>query len=220
MRLPLAPIVVAKVLAPQSVGLAASADAVEAFPVRAPMKVVVERASVVALYVRPASVAGASDPVADVPRARKVVVSPAASAKVTVPAFPVTDVWSPVLVPETDTAPAPMVRTDVLAAFPTKVTVPVLTVRPVVRVALVTDPAVKPEAVPVRLVATPDAGVPSAPPEYNKVAEESGRVKVLSAVVGPENFVKPLPVPPKVEAMIWVRAAVPSKLLPYIERVV
>ncbi len=35
-RLPLAPIVVAKVLAPQSVGLAASADAVEAFPVNPP----------------------------------------------------------------------------------------------------------------------------------------------------------------------------------------
>jgi hypothetical protein len=42
-------------------------------------------------------------------------------------------------------------------------------------------------------------------------------VKVLSAVVGPVNLVKPFPVPPKVEAMIWERAAVPSKLFPYID---
>jgi hypothetical protein len=91
-RLPFAAIVVAKVFAPQSVGLAASADAVEALPVRAPMKVVVVSASVVALYVSPASVAGDREPVAPVPRARNVVVSPAASAKVTVPALPVTDV--------------------------------------------------------------------------------------------------------------------------------
>ena len=45
---------------------------------------------------------------------------------------------SPVLEPDTDTAPAPMVRTEVLATLPVKVTVPVLTVRAVVRVALVT----------------------------------------------------------------------------------
>ena len=44
--------------------------------------------------------AGARDPVADVPKATKVVVSPPASAKVTVPALPVILVWSPVLVPE------------------------------------------------------------------------------------------------------------------------
>ena len=61
---------------------------------------------------------------------------------------------------------------------------------------MVTLPAVSPEAVPVKLVATPEAGVPSAPPEYNKVAETSGRVNVFSDVVGPENLVKPLPVPP------------------------
>jgi hypothetical protein len=53
------------------------------------MNVVAVRASVVALYVRPASVAGAREPVAAVPNATKVVVSPAASAKVTVPALPV-----------------------------------------------------------------------------------------------------------------------------------
>jgi hypothetical protein len=71
---------------------------------------------------------------------------------------------SPVLVPETDTAPAPMVRTDVLPEFAVKVSVPVLTVRAVVSVALVTAPAVKEEAVPVKFVATPEEGVPRAPP--------------------------------------------------------
>src|SRR4051812_179047 len=35
---------------------------------------------------------------------------------------------SPVLVPETEEAPAPRVRTEVLAALPVRVTVPVLTV--------------------------------------------------------------------------------------------
>lgn len=50
-------------------------------------------------------------------------------------------VWSPVLVPETDTAPAPMLSTEVLATLPVRVTVPVLTVSAVVRVALVTVPA-------------------------------------------------------------------------------
>jgi hypothetical protein len=69
------------------------------------MNVVVVRASVVALYESPASVAGARLPVAEVPKATNVVVSPAASAKVTVPALPVTDVWSPVLVPETVVVP-------------------------------------------------------------------------------------------------------------------
>jgi hypothetical protein len=107
-----------------------------------------------------------------------------------------------VLVPEIEEAPAPRVRTEVLAALPVRVTVPVFTVSPVVSVALVTEPAVKPDAVPVKLVATPEEGVPRAPPEYNNVAEESGRVKVLSAVVGPENLVNPFPVPPNVEAMI------------------
>jgi hypothetical protein len=164
-RFPLAAIVVAKVLAPQSDGLAARAVAVSAFPVSAPINVVAVRALVVALYVRPASVAGARDPVAEVPSATNVVVSPPASAKVTVPALPETDVWSPVLVPEMEEAPAPIVRTEVLATLPASVTVPVLTVRPVVRVALVTLPAVSPLAVPVKFVATPEEGVPSAPPE-------------------------------------------------------
>ena len=35
-----------------------------------------------------------------------------------------------------------------------------------------------------------------------RVALASGRVKVLSAVVGPVNLVNPFPVPPYVEAMI------------------
>ena len=62
------------------------------FPVSGPAKPVAVRMSVVELYVRPESVAGASEPVAEVPRAMKVVVSPPASAKVTVPAFPETEV--------------------------------------------------------------------------------------------------------------------------------
>jgi hypothetical protein len=57
---------------------------------------------------------------------------------VAVPALPVMVVWSPVLLPLTLTAPAPIVRTEVLAPFPVNVTVPVLTVRAVVNVALVT----------------------------------------------------------------------------------
>jgi len=48
------------------------------------------------------------------------------------------------------------------------------------------------------------------------VAEESGRVNVFSAVVGPVNLVNPLPVPPYVEAITCVSAAEPSKLFPYI----
>src|SRR6185369_11925379 len=103
---------------------------------------------------------------------------------------------SPVLLPETDTAPAPIVSTEVFAAFPVNVTVPVFTVNAVVRVALVTLPAVRPEAVPVRFVATPEEGVPSGPPAYNSVALASGSVKVFSVVVGPVNLVNPFPVPP------------------------
>ena len=82
---------------------------------------------------------------------------------------------SPVLDPETEEAPAPRVRTEVLAAFPEIVTVPVFTVRAEEKVALVTDEAVvavaafppieSPAAVPVKLVATPELGVPKAPPE-------------------------------------------------------
>ena len=69
-------------------------------------------------------------------------------------------------------------------------------------------------AVPVKLVATPADGVPKSPPAYKRVAEASGSVKVFSAVVGPENLVNPFPVPPYVEAMIWLSATEPSKLLP------
>lgn len=71
-------------------------------------------------------------------------------------------VSSPVLEPDTDTAPAPIVRFDVFATFPVSVTDPVLTVMGVNSVALVTAPAVNPEAVPVQLVSTPDAGIPRA----------------------------------------------------------
>ena len=133
-RFPLEAIVVAKVLAPQSVGLAASTVAVEALPVKAPMNVVVERASVVALYVRPASVAGARLPVAFVPKLTNVVVSPAASAKVTVPAFPVNAPTNVVEV--TELSPASVVEvaprdifvepmvTELLARFAFAIAVP------------------------------------------------------------------------------------------------
>ena len=67
---------------------------------------------------------------------------------------------SPVLEPETETAPAPMVRTEVLATFPVRVTVPVFTVSAVVRVALVTLPAVREAIVPEALVNTIAVGVP------------------------------------------------------------
>ena len=72
------------------------------------------------------------------------------AAKLPVP-LPVTSlvkviVWSPVLEPDTETAPTPIVKTEVLAMLPTRVTVPVFTVRAVVKVALVTV-----VALPVRL---------------------------------------------------------------------
>jgi len=55
----------------------------------------------------------------------------------------------------------------------------------------------KPESgKPLAFVSVPEEGVPSAPPEYRIVAFASGSVNVFSAVVGPLNFVKPLPVPP------------------------
>ncbi len=72
---------------------------------------------------------------------------------------------SPVLLPETETAPAPIVKTELLAELAVKVSVPVFTVRAVVKVALVTAPAVKLAAVPDKLVAVPEEGVPNAPPE-------------------------------------------------------
>jgi hypothetical protein len=46
-----------------------------------------------------------------------------------------------VFAPPIEDAPAARVNTEVLAALPVRVTVPVLTVRPVVNVALVTVPA-------------------------------------------------------------------------------
>ncbi len=49
---------------------------------------------------------------------------------------------------------------------------------------------------PVQLVSVPLEGVPKAPPAYKSVSLELGSVKVFSVIVGPENFVKPLPVPP------------------------
>lgn len=67
---------------------------------------------------------------------------------------------------------------------------------------------------PVAFVKVPDAGVPSAPPAYKSVSLEFGRVKVFSDVAGPLNFVKPFPVPPNVDAITCVSAAVPSKLFP------
>src|SRR5688572_8256756 len=68
-RLPEATMLIANWLAAQSVGFAAKAVAVVALPVNAPTNVTAVSASVVALYERPESVAGASDPVAEVPKA-------------------------------------------------------------------------------------------------------------------------------------------------------
>ena len=61
------------------------------------------------------------------------------------------------LEPETDTAPEPIVKTEVLSALAVKVKVPVFTVKAVVKVALVTLPAevalVAVDALPVMLAA-------------------------------------------------------------------
>ncbi len=70
--------------------------------------------------------------------------------------------WSPVLDPDTEEAPAPIVRTEVFATFAVRVRVPPFTVRAVVSVAFVTDPAVNPAAVPVMFVPTKAVGVPRA----------------------------------------------------------
>jgi hypothetical protein len=115
-------------------------------------------------------------------------------------------------------AKPPVAEATVIFAVPSNDTPPI--VREFCRAVAVAafPPIDNPEAVPVKLVATPPDGVPRAPPEYRSVAEASGRVNVFSAVVGPVNFVNPFPVPPKLDAMICVRAAVPSKLFPYIAR--
>ena len=46
-----------------------------------------------------------------------------------VPVIPTMEVWSPVFEPETETAPAPIVRTEVLATLAVRVREPPLTVR-------------------------------------------------------------------------------------------
>ena len=56
---------------------------------------------------------------------------------------------SPVLVPETPTAPAPIVKTELFALFAVNVNVPVFTVRAVVSVAFVTVSAL-PVTLPVK----------------------------------------------------------------------
>lgn len=117
-----------------------------------------------------------------------------------------------------DTVPAPdtypVSTFAITGAFVSVVTFPTDVTSPVKLAFVATFPAVSPEAVPVRLVATPDDGVPSAPPCTTIVEEASGSVKVFSDVVGPENFVKPFPVPPYVEAITCVSDAVQSKLFP------
>jgi len=111
-----------------------------------------------------------------------------------------------VLDPETKTAPAPMVKTEELATLPVKVTVPVLTVRAVVRVAPVTEPAVRPEAVPVKLVATPPDGVPRAPPLVtNDPAVPTLRPRAVATPVPNEV----MPVPPLAIAKVPPRVSVP-----------
>ncbi len=50
--------------------------------------------------------------------------------------------------------------------------------------------------------------------EVRMVALELGKVNVFSEEDGPENFVNPFPVPPKLEEIIWLRLVRPSKELP------
>jgi hypothetical protein len=76
-----------------------------------------------------------------------------------------------------------------------------------VRLALVvTFPAVKPEAVPVRLVATPEAGVPKA--GVTKVGEVANTT-LPDPVVVPHVLV-PVPLPVNTVPLVGVLAPVPS----------
>ena len=93
----------------------------------------------------------------------------------------------PELVPETETAPAPMVKTEVLATFPVRVTVPVLTVKAVVRVALVTLPAVKLVAVPVALVKTAAVGMPRSGVTKTGEVARAKTVPVPVVVISPRT---------------------------------
>ena len=67
---------------------------------------------------------------------------------------------------------------------------------PLVMLPLFKTPVPVMPEVPVRFVAVPLAGVPSAPPSYSNVEDALGSVKVFSLDAGPENFAKPFPVPP------------------------
>ena len=88
--------------------------------------------------------AGASDPVAAVPKATNVVVSLAASANVTVPALPVTVVWSPVLVPERlekEAAPSQVKAPAVVMVQPVEPAPPANSMEPVEVLATLMAPA-------------------------------------------------------------------------------
>jgi hypothetical protein len=130
---------------------------------------------------------------------------------------------SPVFDPETDEAPAPRVKIEVLAPLPERVTVPVLTVRGVVRVALVTEVAV-PALPPIERLATGVVEVMT-----------SGAVPVAKVEVICPEVVKPVKVPTEVNeepmtvelrvvpvklpaAEVIVIGAVPSKFTPLIAR--
>jgi hypothetical protein len=84
-----------------------------------------------------------------------------------------------VLDPDTDTAPAPIVRTELLAEFAVKVRVPLFTVRAVEKVAFETCPAVKLAAVPLAFVSTTAEGVPKS--GVTKVGEVE-KTKLVFAV--------------------------------------
>ena len=100
---------------------------------------------------------------------------------------------SPVFVPDTDTAPAPIVRTEVLAAFPVKVTVPVFTVSAVDIVALVTvaafpeifvwSPVLAPDTVVVPVTASVGVAEPERVTPFTVLGVIAPRDKVMAGVV-------------------------------------
>jgi hypothetical protein len=89
---------------------------------------------------------------------------------------------SPVFVPETETAPEPMVRTEVLSAFAVKVRAPPPTVSAVLKVAFETCPAVRLEAVPEALVRTTADGVPRSGVTKVGEVEKTRLVEVVPVV--------------------------------------
>ena len=130
---------------------------------------------------------------------------------------------SPVLepeeVPEMETAPEPIVRADVLSAFPVMVVLPPLTVRFLVKVAPVTAAAVAPEAR--YWVEGVKAAEPRVPPPVGmvRVVPAAGQDKTPAPPLLVKLVVKVSPVTdPAVVAEVAVPAVVAVAALPPIER--